>query len=312
MLKRLESDAAKADLAAVEALLGDRSPEEDPVGYLQFSKRAEALTRRIEELESVPSTGAEVGLFFGGRPVVGSHGILAEFGAKAVAEFQNLVSSAYAAVDGALGARGPVPQRDRTQLLITDVARGSFGFILQQADAPQLVDSPLKGVLSHSLDLLFRAASPDQEAFDRLAETVDGRVLASLCAFFKLVDDAGATVRLVEGGREFTLRREDVELARERTEHVSFEENEQTIEGALYVLPDAGRFELHRVDGKEVFRGVIAPDCLADLTIDGHEVRPGVIGAQRTVRLLVRETRAKGRDARLSYTLISVGYREPS
>ena len=145
MLKRLERDATKADLAAVELLLSARTPEEDPIGHMQFSRRLDDLTRRLQEIEEAPSTAVEVGLFFGGRPVVGSYGILAEFGAKALAEFQTLVSSAFAAQEGALGSRGPVPQRDRTQLLLTDVARGSFGFILNQAEVqPQFVDSAMR------------------------------------------------------------------------------------------------------------------------------------------------------------------------
>src|SRR3546814_1766072 len=93
MLKRLELDATKADLAAVEALLNARSPDEDPVGYMQFSRRLEDLNRRLREIEAAPSTRAGVGLFFGGRPVVGSYGIQAELGAKAVAEFQTLGSN---------------------------------------------------------------------------------------------------------------------------------------------------------------------------------------------------------------------------
>lgn len=306
MLKRLERDAAKADLAAVEALLNERSAESDPIGHLQFSRRAEAISRRLREIEAAPSTGAEVGLFFGGRPVIGSHGILADFGTKAVSEFQNLVSSTFAAAEGALGARGPVPQRDRTQLMLTNVARGSFGFILQQADEPQLVDTQMKEVISRVVDLLFRVASPDQEAFEGVADNVDNRVLGSLRSFFKTLDDAGATVRFVEDQREFTLRRDEIELARERTEHATIVETAQTATGTLYVLPVARRFELHPLGGDEAFRGSIAPDCLANLTGGGREVRPGIIGTTQTVRLRVREIRAEGQDPKRGYTLISL------
>ena len=156
MLRRLERDATMADIAAVEALLGARTAEEDPVGHMQFIRRLADLMRRLEEIEAAPYTTAEVALFFGGRPVVGSYGIFAEFGAKVIAEFQTLVSSAFAAQGGTLGARGPVPQRDRTQLLLTDFARGSFGFILRQAEDPQLVDSAMKDVVGHSVDLIVR------------------------------------------------------------------------------------------------------------------------------------------------------------
>jgi hypothetical protein len=306
MLKRLERDAAKADLAAVEALLNARTRENDPVGFMQFSRRVEDLTRRLREIEEAPSTSAEVGLFFGGLPVVGSHGIKAEFGASAIAAFQTLVSSAFAATEGALGARGPVPQRDRSQLMLTDVARGSFGFILQDSDDQQLFDSTLKEAISRSVDLVVRVASPDQETFESIAEDVDSRVFASLRSFFKVLDDAGATMRIVEDRREFALHREEVGFARERTEQVTLAEEEGEFVGALYVLPVSRRFELHPTGGGEALNGRIAPDCLARLTAGGTEVLPGIVGTVRTVRLRVREIRTRGAEPRKSYTLLSL------
>ena len=68
--------------------------------------------------------------------------------------------------------------------------------------------------MSHAVDLVFRVASPDQEIFETLAEGIDSRVLGSLRSFFKVVDDAGATMRIVEDRREFTLQREEVGRAR--------------------------------------------------------------------------------------------------
>jgi len=295
-----------ADIAAVEALLGARTPEQDPVGHMQFSRRLAELTQHLKEIEAAPSTTAEVGLFFGGRPVVGSYGIFVEFGAKVIAEFQTLVSSAFAAQEATLGARGPVPRRDRTQLLLTDVARGSFGFILHQAEDPQLVDSAMKDVVSHAVDLIVRLASPDEEMFENLAEDVDNRVLSSLRSLFKVVDDAGATMRIVEDRREITLRREEVGLARERTESVSFVENERHVTGTIYILPVSHRFELHPVNGGEALKGGITPDCLRSLTGGGMEVLPGLIGTTRTVRLRKREIHVRSQGPKNGYTLLSV------
>ena len=306
MLKQLERDAIQADIAAVEALLKARTTENDPVGHMQFSRRLEDLTQRLHEVEASPSTSAEVGLFFGGRPVVGSYGILADFGGKAVAEFQALVSSAFAAQEGALGARGRLPQRDRSQLLLTDVARGSFGFILHQAQDPALIDSEMKEVVSHAVDLVLRVSSPDEETFETLAEGVDGRVFGSLQSFFKVLDDAGATMRIVGDQRDFTLQRAEVALARGRTESIAFDETEGEITGTIYILPVSRRFELHPVAGGEALRGAISPDCLNDLTSGGTEVRPGLIGAVHTARIRIRDIRAPGREPRKGYTLLSI------
>jgi len=306
MLKRIARDATKADLAAVEALLKERTEEEDPVGYLQFALRADELTKRLEEIEETPSTNAEVGLFFGGRPVVGSYGIQAEFGAKAISEFQTLVSNAYASMDGNLGARGPVRHRERTQLFLTNVVRGSFGFILEQMGDQKLIDSEIKQALLGAVDLIFKVASPDQETFEGIIEEVDGRILSSLRSFFKVLDEAGATLRIVEDRREYTLQRADVELARKRTEAVTLQEIENNFVGTIYVLPASRRFELHDQDGS-ILKGPISRHCLEEILDANGEVVAGLIGSRRHVRLRVREIQTRGYDPHKSYILLAVG-----
>jgi hypothetical protein len=305
MLKRLEREAALADLAAIESVLADRNEATDPVGWRQFSRRKEQLERELSDLTDAYSSAAGVGVFFGGRPVVGSRGVVADFGTKAIEQFQAVVSSTFAALEGRIGARGPLPQKERTQLYITDVARGSFGFILEEADSGQLVDTSLKYVVDSAVDLIYRVASPDEAAFDSATEAVDERVLGALQVFFKTLDDAGATVRLVEEQRDFTLQRDAVELARARTETLTLTEHDVTMRGTIYVLPDSRRFELHS-EGGETLKGTIAPQCLQALTDGGPEVRPGVIGSVRSVALRVREIKARGRDPRKSYLLTAV------
>ena len=79
MLKKLEADTLKADLAAVTALLAARTEDDDPVGWLQFSSRKADLETELARTEAAPETRAAVGLFFGGRPVLGSKGYCGEF-----------------------------------------------------------------------------------------------------------------------------------------------------------------------------------------------------------------------------------------
>jgi hypothetical protein len=307
MLKRLERDAIVADLAAVTSILSKRTRAEDPVGFMQFTRRKARLEQQLAELGQVEPTSAGVALFFGGRPVIGSHGVQVDFGAKALSQFQGIVSSKFASLEGRIGARGPIPQREHTQLIIADVARGSFGFVLQEASTEnQLLDTPLKSVLTDAVDLIHRVASPDEETFDEAIAATDTRVLTALGDFFRTLDDAGAVVRVVEESREFTLPRDSVQLARSRTDALQFQESEIAERGSLYVLPESRRFELHPVGGGDNIRGAIDPGCLAWLTGGGDEVRSGIIGTVRAVRLRVREVTARGRPPKRSYTLIRV------
>jgi hypothetical protein len=306
MLRRLEREGIRADLAAVESLLGIRTEQEDPVGWLQFSQRKAMLEEQLAQAADDLSTSAAVGLFFGGRPVLGSRGIAADFGAKALEQFQAVVATKHAAQEGPVGSRGPVAQRDRSQLMITDVARGSFGFVLEEVDGEQLVDTPLRHTLDEVIDAIYRVSAPDEEAFEAVIEAVDNRVLNSLRSFFKLIDDAGATMRIVEEQRDFTLLRDAVERARERTESLEITDDEKRVEGVLYVLPESRKFELHPIGGQQTIRGAVAPDCIRAIAPDGHEIPQGIIGTVHPVTLKVREVRAANRAPRYSYTLVRV------
>ena len=183
---------------------------------------------------------------------------------------------------------------------------GSIRFILHQAQEPGLIDSEMKNTVSHAVDLVFRVSSPDEETFETLAEGIDGRVLGSLRSFFKVLDDAGATMRMVDDPREFTLQRQEVTLARERAESIAFDETEREVTGTIYILPVSRRFELHPVDGGEALRGAISPDCLDHLTAGGTEVRPELIGTVHTARLRIRDIRARGHEPRKGYTPLSI------
>lgn len=305
MPRKLDLDAAQADLRAVESLLAQRSLETDPVGWLQFSKRKEALQRELSELRSHASTGASVALFFGGLPVFGSRGITAEFGAKAVEQFQDVVTKRFAENQGPIGARGPTKQADQTRLLITDVARGSFGFVLEESTQDHLVDSPLKHVVDDVVDLIYQTSAPDQEAFDAFLESVDPRVLTSLRAFFETLDNEGATMRIVEDDKEISLPRESIARARTRTDKMELSESEQRFGGKLYLLPESKKFELHLQDGGSI-KGTVAADFLRGLMGDSTEVPSGILGTQRNVSVRTRVVKLPNMPTRYSYRLLSL------
>ena len=118
-------------------------------------------------------------------------------------------------------------------------------------------------------------------------------------------------MKIVEHSREITLRREDIGLARERTENASLVEREEQRRGTIYILPASRRFELHPESGGEALRGVIAPECLQLLTGGGTEVRAGLIGTVVTVQLRRRQIQGLGRESSTGYTLLSVGENPP-
>ncbi|NMG16635.1 hypothetical protein [Aromatoleum bremense] len=306
MLKMLQLDGLRADLAAVEGLLASRSEEEDPVGWLQLSIRREEIEEEIRSAQAA-DVHASVGLFFGGRPVVGSRGIRADFAGQMVAQFQDLVSKRLATLEsGPLAARGPVPLREKAQLMITDVARGSFGFVLEEEPSSDaLTDTPLQIVVGEMSELIYRLSLPEDEIFESVSDTLDERLLLSVQRFFQLLDDAGATLRIVQGEKSLPMDAEAIHLARSRSEALQIaQRDDEEIEGVLYLLPATRRFELHGVGGgDEVVKGSVSPECLEALAGGVGVQAADVVGQRWRVQVRVREVQQRSRKPQINYTL---------
>jgi hypothetical protein len=309
MLPKLELDALRADLAAVNALLAARTEEEDPSGRMQFESRKREIEQAIRALENAPEHTASVALFFGGRPVFGSKGIAADFAGKAVEMFQDLVSKRFAGLEsGSLGERGPVPLRANTQLMLTDVARGSVGFVLEEAaENGTLTDSSLKQVMDEVADLLTRVASPDTDLFESAMETLDPRLLISLRDFYRHLDEAGATLRIVEGPKDDLLDSEAVRRGRARTETMEIKEREsEEIMGTLWLLPAHRKFELRRANTGDVIYGNVANEY-SRLYLESLQSGPdAVVGKTWKTKMRIREVQELNRPPKFSYTLLGL------
>ena len=107
-----------------------------PASARLTSISTEARLRTIEmQLAEMPINEREPArarLTFNGVPVIGSHGIFADFGMRAVSSFTDAVASVAASLTAPLASMGPIPNRDQNQLLITNTAVGSFGFELEE------------------------------------------------------------------------------------------------------------------------------------------------------------------------------------
>ncbi|MBN9093886.1 hypothetical protein [Pandoraea pnomenusa] len=312
MLKKLERDVVAADLSAVEALLADRTVDEDPSGVFQLTARRDELREALAQLNESHDLHAAMAVYFGGGPVQGSRGINADFAGGALEDIQELVRKRLSNVEiGPLAAKGPVRLSNNSQLLVTNVARGSFGFILEEAgnDAP-VIETALKLVVDDVANLIHGIATTDQQEFVETAANLDGRILISLKQFFKRLSENDATMRVVEGDREFLLDRAAVDRARQRTEAIVIDERPTQFDGTLYLLPESRRFELHtNIDGEgTVIRGPVEREVLRQLSgqadLNQQPIDPREIPRSPwRVLVRVREIREQGREPRWAYSL---------
>lgn len=263
MSRKLKLEGLQADISAVDALLKQAIDVDDPVGEYQFSKRKKSLEVQITDLMDNPVKTASVALFFGGKPVYGSRGISAEFAGNALRQFQELISRAFAINElGRIGERGPVPLKQSTNLMVTEIAKGSFGFVLDELqDQIEMIDTGLKIIVKEVATLLERTASSNELGFEEAVETLDSRTLIALRDFFVTLDSNSATLRLVEDSFDFTLDMPSVHRARQRTEATSIDESEESLSGVLVgFLPDHRKFEV-RLDDNIVIYGSVAKEA---------------------------------------------------
>ena len=308
MLLQLEQKFLQANLARAQVLLADAGQDDDPIGQHQFAQLVEELRGKLANMpKAIAHAPAAVALFFGGRPVMGSLGIHAEFSSKAIERFQTLVSQRFAAQElGPLAPKGRVPLKDNTHLLVTDVVRGSFGFVLQAAvqdDETQPLNTTLKAVVDKVADTLSRMASQDEVLFDDAVAEIDDRQKGALTDFFKLLDTEGATMRIVEGERDFELDQASVQRARNRVENMRITDRTQEFSGQIAGWTDfSAKFELRLHENRELIQGSISSEALEKIAAEGFQPYHKHV----CINVKVREVSVRNRLPKIAYTLLSL------
>lgn len=266
MPKKLSINSLSSEITTLNELLSSARQSGDIVGEMQLEHRIGELSNKLETLkeQTLTDNSASVALFFGGQPVLGSKGIAAEFAGVALEQFQNLIAKVFANNEvGDLGGRGRVPFKANSELMVTGLARGSFGFVLDEmSEQMQLESSELSHVIDKAALLLRDSAAQDDAVFESLLEELEPRTLIALRDIFSNLDSSKATIRIVEKELDFTLDGPSIHRAKVRTEATSIDETVTEIEGVLVgFLPEHRKFELADNTGK-LFYGSATKDAV--------------------------------------------------
>jgi hypothetical protein len=303
-LRKLERDFVRADLAAVQGLIAQLG-DEDVMARFGLEARRDELRQSIAALEALPEeVSASAALFFGGDPVVAARGIESAFAGSAVGKFQNIVAMVLAHETKGLGQRGVVPNRRASTLHITNVVRGSFGFLLEEVQAPQQrLETSLKDAVDKATQLLDAFGEQDEERFRSAVEDIDDRLLGTAREFFGLMRQSGATLRLVSGNLDRSFGAHAVERAAERATSTAVEDAEEIIRGHLSgVLPESHQFEFRAGE-----RGTIRGNVDRALTTNQLETfNRELVHVDTDARLRVRRVRRDGAIVREAYTLLEM------
>lgn len=238
-------------------------PESAKIMRISTESRLRSLEKRLAQEPIDEREPARVRLTFNGAPVVGSHGIFAEFGMEAISRFTAAVAAVAASLSAPLAAMGPIPNRSQYQLLITSTAVGSFGFELEEyrvGQPPLNEASPVEQALEHTQNLLQGTVGTDDQLADSAADT-DPRALDKVRAFLQTLVEYEAICTMQHQGRHFRFT--DVGQIRTslaRLSHDNLHEERRTLEGVFQgVMPMGRTFEFKLATQEEVVRGKLGP-----------------------------------------------------
>ena len=253
MVRKLEVDELRATIGATRDLLGEAQAAEDLIAVHQLGKKISSLEVSLKALEGTPQHSAKAALFFGGRPVSGSHGVDATFASKAIESFQRLISRQFAVLEtGELSPKGRLPVQDEARMMVTEMARGSVGFVLEEApEQGRLVATELGTAVEQVAEVVGLVAGESHQ-WAAAMEIMDQRVLSEVKAFFAVLDEAGASIRIVEGDNDRELSREAVHRARSRVDKARVVEEELPPQAGQIVGFTSKTFEFVREDGEKI------------------------------------------------------------
>jgi hypothetical protein len=263
----------QAERSALERLL-EELPEGREIERLGFDARKHEIEEALAT-QPVPSRDpVRARLTFRGKPIVGSHGIFAEFGALVVGAFSDAVAALGASQSCTLGARGVLPSHDEYRLLITGTAPGSFGFQFEEATVEDLSlfpkESPVEPAIDQAKAIMRATLGTDDELTDALAET-DPRALDAIRRFLDAMSKNEAVCALEFKGDVFRFA--DVEQVRRsmaRLEQDNIHESDETLVGAfLGVLPHRRTFEFRLGQSTDIISGKVGR-ALADPAAINH------------------------------------------
>ena len=261
-----------SEIRELEGLLA-AIPEGNVIERLSLESRLESA--RAALAVSPQQIAPKARLTFRGKPVFGSYGIAADFGGKAAGAFSDAFAAVAAGLSEGLRYMGPIPNRDKNQLLITGTAIGSFGFefelpgpessLFPEAEKPQEAMS--------KIEALFRLAAEGTD--DEVAEVIEEihpRAVKKVYEFLELLVQQQAWCGLEFGDRFFRYSDfEQIKASCERLKAENIQERQETYRGEFQgVLPAGRTFEFRLAGHEGVIKGKVDP-AIADPDVLNRE-----------------------------------------
>lgn len=253
----------RSEISEIEAILKGLS-NDDVIKRIAFESRLRSAKLALENLKQLPLS-KKAKLTFRGKPVVGSHGIAAEFGSKAALNFADAFAAVAAGLTERLRYMGPIPDRAKNQLFITGTAIGSFGFEFElPAERADLLsgESQTEQALKKLQELMQKSAEGSDDEMSELVDEIHPRAVAKVREFLSYISQQQAVCGLEYEGSFFRYSdTEQLKRSVDRLLEENIKESFETWSGAFTgILPNDRTFEFTEINSGTVIKGKIAPE----------------------------------------------------
>ncbi len=252
-------DMITSEIKQLETLL-NKIPQERAIERLGLESRLRKARQSIENFnaEDIPHQAT---ITFRGNPVVGTHGIFADFAANAAGAFAASISAIAASLSDNLKYMGPIPNRQENQLLITGTAIGSFGFVFEvpktNTDTLFPGSSDAEMALEKLQTLFASSLEGDDDDLTELVEEIHPRAVAKVIEFLNILKTNHAWCALAFKEKKFRFSSfKDIEKSLSRLDLDNINEAEEKHKGRFQgVLPTSRTFEFK--EGDTLIKGKI-------------------------------------------------------
>lgn len=255
----------KSELESIIAQI----PPDDVIEKSSFEAKLKYINEQISNIQSQACAPESAKLTFRGAPVLGTHGIFANFATIATAAFSDAFTAVAAGLESDFHYMGPIPNRAQNQLLITGTAVGSFGFELElpryeEGGQLPLFPSPSKAekALEKIVELFDLAATGSDDDLSELVNEIHPRAVRKVADFLKYLLDHEAWCGFEFKEKVFKYSgTEQVQSSFERIKDENIKNSQAQFTGKFQgVLPKGRTFEFLVFDTQDVIRGKIGLD----------------------------------------------------
>lgn len=213
----------------------------------------ERLALLEEKLSAIPKDIQEskIRLLFSGAAVVGSLGIRSDFVSKTIKPLQELIKTQTALVKfGEIGKRGKAKKSEISELYLTALPTGSFGYELSLLDPSDLFDEGDVAKSIQDVIKILEGTARSDESFQQIVGDMSKRAFNNLTAFFKEVANEHSVLKLDSGSIHVELSEIDVKNGYIRVSSTQCQDTSIVIKGVFKgILLDSGKFEILNEEG---------------------------------------------------------------